>query len=185
MANVLNKTTLQYLRSVDTAKYLDGEWIINPDLSQVKLLPKKYWKIDGNNVVAMNQSEKDSKDASILPQLKTAKENAIDKRSRELLDQGFLYKGLYYSLSESAQQNWTAMFLFTAVNIFTASDYPYMIIDKDNKNTYNLTHDESLFFFSQGLARVRNILSTGRELKDNVIEASTVAELNAIADNRT
>ena len=67
MATVLNKNTMELRRSVNTPDYPSKDWIVNPDLSAVESVPRKYWKLSGNDVVEMNQSEKDAKDASMQP----------------------------------------------------------------------------------------------------------------------
>lgn len=66
MANVLNKTTMVYLESVDTNSYLDGNWLINP---QVPFCDRKYWKIVDNTVVEMTQEEKEIIDLKDLNQV--------------------------------------------------------------------------------------------------------------------
>lgn len=58
MSDVLNRTTKQYLSSVNTPDYLEIDWIINPDLSAVVGVPQKYWKISGDSVLEMNAEEK-------------------------------------------------------------------------------------------------------------------------------
>lgn len=64
---VINKTTKQYLISVNGAGY-DSAWIVNPDMTAVQGVPAKYWKINGDDTVSeMNQSEKDAADAAALP----------------------------------------------------------------------------------------------------------------------
>lgn len=62
MADVLNRTTKVYLRSVNTPDYPTESWIINPDLSGVSGVLQKYWKIVGDTVVEMTQPEKDAVD---------------------------------------------------------------------------------------------------------------------------
>ena len=59
MANVFNKITSVYLRSVNTPDYLPSEWIINPNLSNVSGIAQKYWKAVGESVVEMDAAEKD------------------------------------------------------------------------------------------------------------------------------
>jgi hypothetical protein len=54
MANVLNRTTKQYLISVNTPDYDPLQWIINPDLSAVGSFPSIYWTITGNVVTLSN-----------------------------------------------------------------------------------------------------------------------------------
>lgn len=61
MANVVNKTTTQYITSVHTPDYDSADWLINPDLSGVSGVDQKYWKVSGSPpaVVEMSQAEKD------------------------------------------------------------------------------------------------------------------------------
>jgi len=65
MANVLNRTTKQYLASVNTPEYPVAEWIINPDLSAVSGQPAKYWVISGDSVTFMDQASRDAVDAEL------------------------------------------------------------------------------------------------------------------------
>lgn len=46
MANVLNRQSRLYLKSVNTPDYPESDWIINPDLSAVSGLPSQYWVIE-------------------------------------------------------------------------------------------------------------------------------------------
>jgi len=46
MASVLNRTTMEFLRSANTPDFPVADWIINPDLSAVTGQPQKYWIID-------------------------------------------------------------------------------------------------------------------------------------------
>lgn len=55
MANVLNKITKQYLKSVNTPNYPIEEWIINPVLPNCD---KKYYVIEDDIVREMTQLEK-------------------------------------------------------------------------------------------------------------------------------
>lgn len=59
MANVLHRITKQYLKSVNTPDYMDGNWLINPILPDCKPLE---WVIEGNVV---RESTRDEKDALI------------------------------------------------------------------------------------------------------------------------
>lgn len=65
MANVLNKQTLRYLRSVNTPDYPTSEWLINPDISAVVGVPPQYWKLDGETVLPMSTAEMDAYDATV------------------------------------------------------------------------------------------------------------------------
>lgn len=64
---VLNRTTKEYRIAVDGASFDQAKWIVNPDMAPVQGIPVKYWKIVGDTVSEMPQSEKDGVDASALP----------------------------------------------------------------------------------------------------------------------
>ena len=57
MANVINKSTLKYLTSVNTPDYDPGEWIINPVLPKCE---SKYWKYvsSSNTIKEMTELQK-------------------------------------------------------------------------------------------------------------------------------
>lgn len=57
MANVINRTTKQYLQNVHTPAFPYAQWIKNPVLPTCA---SKYWKIVGDQVLEMNQPEKDA-----------------------------------------------------------------------------------------------------------------------------
>ncbi len=67
MADVINRTTKQYLKSVNTPDYPTEDWIINPDLSALGSVAQKYWKIVDDTVVEMDAGEKVTEDASTAP----------------------------------------------------------------------------------------------------------------------
>ena len=49
-----------YLRSVNTPDYRNGTNLINPDLSHMDGIPKKFWKMVAGQVVEMTQVEQDA-----------------------------------------------------------------------------------------------------------------------------
>jgi hypothetical protein len=62
MANVafLENGNVVYLKSVNTPEYSGKtNLVINPDVSSLSVVDRKYWKIDGGSVVEMTQAEKD------------------------------------------------------------------------------------------------------------------------------
>lgn len=63
MSDVLNRATKQYLKSVNTPEFSEADWVINPDISAVKDIPAKYWKITGDAVSEMSPEEKAYVDA--------------------------------------------------------------------------------------------------------------------------
>jgi hypothetical protein len=66
MANVLNRTTKQYLPSVNEPDYPQVDWIWNPNLGAVTGFASKYWTITGDVVTLMNQGARDAVDAAEL-----------------------------------------------------------------------------------------------------------------------
>ena len=64
MANVLNRTTKEFRRSVNTPDFPVENWIINPDLSSLIETDSKYWVIEGDTVRDMTDVEKDVVDAN-------------------------------------------------------------------------------------------------------------------------
>jgi hypothetical protein len=90
MANVLQRTTLELRFSVNTPDYDSSIWIINPDLSNVVGVPKRYWKIVGNTISEMNQSEKDAVDSALLPSIKAQKKSSLRTVAERLIfNQGY------------------------------------------------------------------------------------------------
>lgn len=86
MASVLNKITKQYIRSVHTPDFSPSDWIVNPDLSAVEGVPVEYWKITGDVVSEMNQSEKDAVDAVLIVGEKQAKINEFTYTASRIVE---------------------------------------------------------------------------------------------------
>jgi len=76
MADVINRATLEFLRSVNTPDFPEPTWKASPDMSQVAGVPPRYWKWDVANdrPAGMSQAEKDAADAA---DLETAKDLAL------------------------------------------------------------------------------------------------------------
>lgn len=80
MGNYLHRTTKQYLVSVSPNELQEApaNYIEDPDLSSVAGVPNRYWKITGDVITEMNQSEKDAVDASLLSDSRDATVAQID-----------------------------------------------------------------------------------------------------------
>lgn len=79
MANVLNRLSVLFLRSVHEPDYPVQDWIINPDITAVASLPTRYWKISGDTVSAMSQAEMDAVDAAALTTSRDATATELDE----------------------------------------------------------------------------------------------------------
>lgn len=78
-----------YRRSVNTPDYDNGTNLINPDLSNVKDVAKKFWKIDKNQVIEMSQAEKDTILAAEVAAAQ-ASQNAADDELQVTLKEAFV-----------------------------------------------------------------------------------------------
>ena len=74
MANVLNRSTLEYRKSVNTPEYDPAQWLINPALP---LCERKYWKILEDFVFEMTAAEKAVVDVAELDAAKAAKREEL------------------------------------------------------------------------------------------------------------
>ena len=70
MGRVLNKTTKEYHRSVNTPDYPDEDWWVNPtgaETLHAAGVPSRYWNVDGSdNCTEMSAGEKTTVDDAVL-----------------------------------------------------------------------------------------------------------------------
>lgn len=122
---------------------------------------------------------------SELDQSKAAKAAAIDGRTRDLIAEGFEYpsaSGVYFSLSTKGQASLLGL---EAARDDPAFTYPVNWNSKNDKAKQALADTTSAHgFFMTALGTVRGHLDGGTALKDDVRAAATVAEVDAILDNR-
>jgi len=105
MADVLQRTTKEQRFSVHTPDYDPAIWIINPDLSGVVGVPKKYWKIEGDTVSEMNQSEKDAVDATLLPGIKEVRKSYLRTTADNLVENQGYTDGIQRSILAHYSKN--------------------------------------------------------------------------------
>lgn len=179
MGKVINKTTLQIIDSVNTPDYSSQDWLINPDLSNVQGVAEKYWKIVNDEVVEMDQSEKDAVDAAELAAYKKAKNLIIDAKTKELIESGITYNNTLFSSSETAQNNWLAM-----DQLREELTYPFAVTTYDDDEYEFQNADELHTFVLVGFGTIEPHYSSGRSLKMQVNAASNIAEVDAVQDNR-
>jgi len=113
MANVLNKSTFQYMRSVNTPDYMDGEWLINPDMDNVYGVEQKYWKVLNDDIAEMTQGEKDVVDGNLLPAYKVAKKTELKTIIKSFIESKFNaeeQRTLFHLVSEAKADGKTNRF---------------------------------------------------------------------------
>lgn len=83
MAIVLHRTTgltAPYIKdirySVNTPDFPTADWIVNPDLSAVSGFESIYWDISGDNVLLVDQTTRDARDAELAANAVTANNTA-------------------------------------------------------------------------------------------------------------
>ena len=66
MADVLHKTTLQFIRSVNTPDFDPGTWVISPASGRaaIEAIPQRYRKLVANDAAEMTAGEKAVVDAA-------------------------------------------------------------------------------------------------------------------------
>jgi hypothetical protein len=166
------------------ANYPEETWIHDPDLSAVVGLSVEYWKLDGDEVLAMSTLERAEVEASLLTPFKVIRLEQIDARTEELIAQGFTHAGKNFSLSIAAQIKWTGAYELRA--FFTAADaFPFIVNTIGDDEAYSVTDEAELAQIYQTIGvTVLTVLGGDAALKIAVRAATTVAELNAVVDTR-
>lgn len=111
MADVLNKTSKLFLSSVNTPDYLDGNWLINPDMSVVAGLPMKYWLIEGETLRAATAEERgqidlvDEYSGMAIEQVKRVLHSKINAYRDSYIDGGVIYMSNMFDSDDRAREN--------------------------------------------------------------------------------
>lgn len=91
MSDAINRITGEFLKSVNDPYYPKEDFLLNPDLSAVKGVPQKYWKLDGDIVLEMNAVEKSIVDARITEEIRINEEanptNIMAEHTRLIAEQ--------------------------------------------------------------------------------------------------
>ena len=96
MANVINRKTKEYLKSINTPDYSENEWIINPILPDCD---SSEWIIKKDSVRETTQEEKDAKEvAKIINEANTA------STERQAVLRGRLYRQIQAMYSRLTEQ---------------------------------------------------------------------------------
>ena len=83
MANVINRTTLVFLTSVNDPEYADPPWLVVPPGSEneavIAAVPTQYRKIAGDVISEMTQAEKDAVDAATVAAIRDDVAGRLDE----------------------------------------------------------------------------------------------------------
>lgn len=118
--------------------------------------------------------------ALAFSQKKERRLRAVDQKTQELIDAGFSFAGQTFSLSSDAQINWTNMFIAK-----TLLSFPLEISTRDSGTHTIADGDVVTNFYATGIAAVNAHLDSGRSIKQQLIQAQTQEELDAVVDGRS
>jgi hypothetical protein len=115
-----------------------------------------------------------SYDLTIIQDYKDYLNMLIDKKTEETIFSGFTFDGGLFSMSLSAQINWS--------NLFFIPDgmWPITLSYKDDTGTYQLSLANRANFYGSALLHKNTALQTGTILKTSVTNALTLEELDII-----
>jgi len=182
MADVLNRTTRELLRSVNTPDYPAADWIASPDLSAVAGFPTWKWVIEGDTIRPPTASELAAIEAARLPAAKADRIVAIDAKTAAIVTSGIeIGAGIRISTSLAATQNLQNFVHFLNMGV---AELPQDISTLDG-GVYTITNMADIARIAGILARHHETsLGAGRQLRARVLAATTQAELDAIVDDR-
>lgn len=120
-----------------------------------------------------------------LDEIKTAKYAEIDKRTRELIQQGFEFpaaSGNFFSLSRAAQSNLHKLQL---LKDDPATVYPRIWTRKNDSGIHSIPGATGAnAFYTKAVGTIDGHRDSGRTLKDSVRAAVDAAAVAAIIDTR-
>jgi hypothetical protein len=182
MSNVLNRTTKAYLQFVNTPDYSETDWIINPDMSAVEGTPTQYWKITGDVVAEMNDTEKEAVDDAHLQDFKDQRYVEIDAKTAEIIARGFPFGTDNYIFSLSMVSQTNIMAAFQAKDMLT---YPFDWGTLDDNHSTTIDSGDTLTMFFAAALQTVQVAKFGGEAVKRVINAcTTAAEVKAVVDPR-
>lgn len=140
-----------------------------------------------------------------LQDLKNTKNAEIDSKTQALIREGFTFDNNTFSLSDHAQRNWVAIESILALNAINqllitnpsdaagiiatlngtlASMFPLAVSTLDDKEYSFTSFADYVNFYSTGFSIANGHYMSGRALKDQVNQATDVAGINNVIDNR-
>ncbi len=113
---------------------------------------------------------------------KTQKFEEINNKTQELIELGYIYNGLTFSLSDHAQTNILALYSTKDDGILT---YPILWNTIDDLNTFEILDRETISnIYYTALATKKAHLDSGTALKSLIRTSNTIQSINLIIDNR-
>lgn len=120
----------------------------------------------------------------VKPPLSVAKQEkilVIDEKTQSKIFEGFTHNGHTFSLSQNAQQNWSALMAYLVAGKLS---FPYSVTTYDDDEYTIQDVQEFETFINTAFYTVSYQIQYGRSLKLLVRGATTYEELDAIVDPR-
>ena len=166
---IINKETKKVLRWGTSIYDSETEDLISKDV-----------ELSGEKTYIYDPETEQFEECVFLEDAKKKKISKIDARTEELIDQGFNYSDLNFGLTQTDQLYY--MGLDVSRGDF---EYPYSIPNSDFTDTLEFEDaDEVHQFFLAGVEDNRSILQSGILLKQEVMAAISVEEVESIEDTR-
>ena len=172
MANVINKTTMEVLLSVNTPDYPETEWAINTDISLLATVPKDKLKFDAKfNLIFKSPVELALLDAVELTQFKLDQLSIVNDAGEAYIVRGPGVEfppgsGLYLSVSQNAQLKW--MGLAAVADQWEAMGHTYPIRVR--------TIDDATFVDVGTAGEVKAVFATMASFINQVLDGSEVVK---------
>jgi hypothetical protein len=131
-----------------------------------------FFESDQERVYFLNELPKQD-----IDDLKQQAFNAIDKRTQELIFKGFDFGNCHWSLSISAQINWSN------IPNLPESFFPLQMQDQNGVD-YQLAYANRMNFYLTAVAAKNTHLQSGNALCKQVDSLTTVDEVNNFMDPR-
>lgn len=94
MSTVVNKRSFEVIEHANTPEYDPAEWLINPDLSRVRGVDKKYWYIKDGQLHEMDADLKRKLDDASLGEIKAKAIQQVEEETRLMLSSGFEFPAM-------------------------------------------------------------------------------------------
>jgi hypothetical protein len=182
MANVINKTTMEVLLSVNTPDFPETEWAINTDISLLETIPKKRLKFDTEfNLVLKSPAELVLIDAAELVQIKLDNLSIVNDAGEAYIIRGPGVEfppgsGKYLSVSQNAQLKWMGLAAVADQWEAMGRTYPIRVRTIDDADYIDVPGAESVRAVFAMMANFISQVLDGSEVVKAAINVATTKE---------
>jgi hypothetical protein len=111
---------------------------------------------------------------------KESRKEEIDRKTRNLIAEGFTYSAKVFSMSANAQSKWHALHADRANHT-----YPVVILTMDETDEVSLADTLAVeAFYTAMVTEVRGHIDSGATLKKSIRDAADQAAIDAVVDGR-